>query len=100
MHSLGENGTKIWDKGGPDFSPLRFWVKTRDKILYQETVERSKMLVASHKAEKNLTAQQADAMTKIIFLDHDKLGNHALPTDMASMARQLQGQSSDGFVFV
>ena len=58
------------------------------------------MLVASHKAEKSLTAQQADAMQTKVFLDHDKYGNHSLPTDMESMAKQLQWKSADGILFV
>ena len=100
MNLAGANCAKIWVKGGPDFSPLRFWVKTRDKVMYQEDVEKCKMLVASHKAEKSLTAQQADSMQKKVFLDHDKFGNHSLPTDMGSMAKQLQWQSADGILFV
>ena len=86
----------IWDRNGPDFSPLRFWVKTKDKICYQETFERQKVLQAAYKSEKNLTAQQVDAKTKSIFENHDKFGGHSLPSDMAGMARMLQGNSSDG----
>ena len=86
----------IWDRGGPEFSPLRFWVKTRDKVCYTESIERQKVMVAAGKAENNLTAQQVDAKTKSIFENHDKIGGHHLPTDMGAMARSLQGNAADG----
>ena len=86
----------IWDRGGPEFSPLRFWVKTRDKVCYTESIERQKVMVAAGKCEKNLTAQQVDAKTKSIFENHDKFGGHNLPTDMGAAARSLQGNAADG----
>ena len=39
----------LHDQGGPEWSPLRFWVKTRDKIVYQDVVERQKKLQVAEK---------------------------------------------------
>lgn len=34
----------LQDQGGPAWSPLRFWVKTRDRVLFQESIEKQKQL--------------------------------------------------------
>ena len=40
-------------KGGPEKSRLRFWFKTRDKLLFQDTVERQKQLCVAEKATQS-----------------------------------------------
>ena len=53
----------LYDHGGPECAKLRFWIKTRDRILFQDSVDRQKQLVMAEKEQKTWTKLLSMAFT-------------------------------------
>ena len=85
----GERSGLLHDQGGPEWSTLRFWVKTKDKIVYEESVEKQKVLKCADKELKNLDPSSVDSLHKKLYSDHDKIGRASEAQDLQDMARSM-----------
>ena len=91
--SSDPNTKLIHDQDGPVVSPLRIWVKTRDRVVYQDSVEKQKVMKLAEKEQKKPDQVAIDAMGKRLFTDHDKIGRGSSAVDLNQMAQQMQRNS-------
>ena len=82
----------ITDSRGPAGFPTRIWIKTADKVLFQNSFEKSKGLSITNKPEKIKDDSQVDKAYRALQVDHDKIGGASAtasnPT-MLDIARRL-----------
>eukprot|EP00971_Amphidinium_carterae_P346443 6487890-Amphidinium_carterae.1 len=62
---------------GPVHHPLRIWVKTADKIVFENTFEKRKGVKFAKKPEKITSDNQVDGAARSVLLDHEKLGGES-----------------------
>ena len=89
--------TKLYhDQGGPTWSPLRFWVKARDRILFQESIEKQKVLQIAEKDQKNLDQASIDSLNKRLFSEHEKIGRASGSQEFDDFARNALRNAQGG----
>ena len=48
----------LWDLLGPEEAPLRFWVKTKDKVVFRSATGKMKEMESRERSVKNATDAQ------------------------------------------
>ena len=93
------NTTELFhDRKGPGHSPLRVWIETSDKVLFQDSVERAKMLKLAEKESKAPSQTEIDSMHKKLFTDHDKAGRASQSLDLRGLAPNMMQQQHGWFI--
>ena len=90
-----ENPNLHSDMKGPQGFERRFWVKTADKINFEDVQERQKVMKLSDKEKrKDVTQDDIDATYKRIMTGHDKIGHASDSSTLAEVAKAMVKNSA------
>ena len=92
--NLGDEFDILSDQKGPPNSPLRFWVKTADTVVHDDSFERQTNLKLAGKEQKKATQEQIDAVGKKLQSNHEAIAGAATQKMFRDAAKGFVANSS------
>ena len=89
LEEEGEACELLHDYKGPASAPMRFWVKTSDKILFDEVFEKQKIARVEEKSVKKATQDDIDSMQRKLQTNHENIGRSSVVQDMSVAAKNM-----------